>query len=150
MIAANGICPACVPWTMSPLAQAATFETGDWAAGIFVAFFAGLLASFIARPQGAGCFGFGCLGNLLVGAVGAGVGRFLVGLFYRGDVGLLPAFAVSFAGSLLVLYVGQGIDRLLRRGRPPEPDGDAPPPRVIEGTAREARREIDEDASRHA
>lgn len=129
----------------APLVAQITSATGDWASAVFIAFLAGLIASFIAQPQGAGCFGFGCLGNLLVGAVGAAVGRFAVGLFYRGEIGFLPAFAVSLAGSLLVLYVGQGIDRLLRRGQPAPP---APPPGVIEGTAREAEREIDDGPTR--
>lgn len=138
------------------LTRTAPPETGDWASAVFVAFLAGLIAAFIAQPQGAGCFGFGCLGNLFVGAVGAAVGRFVVGLFYTGQLGFLSAFAVSLAGSLLVLYIGQGVDRLLRRGQsrtPPAPPvhaGSSTPPLVIDGVAREARREIDEDASRNA
>lgn len=132
----------------APLIAQITFSGGDWASAIFIAFLAGLIASFIAQPQGAGCFGFGCLGNLLIGAVGAAVGRFVVGLFYRGEISFLPAFAVSLAGSLLVLYAGQGVDRLLRRGQPVTPATPAPPPRVIEGTAHEAERARDDDPIR--
>ena len=131
----------------APFVAQVTFSSGDWASAIFIAFLAGLIASFIAQPQGAGCFGFGCFGNLLVGAVGAAVGRFVVGLFYRGEISFLPAFAVSLVGSLLVLYVGQAIDRLLRRGQPVAAQPSAPP-RVIEGTAREAEREIDDGPTR--
>src|SRR5262249_53113977 len=106
------------------------------------AFAAGLLASLIARPQGAGCFGFGCFGNLIVGGIGALVGSFIVGLFYYGEVKAFLAFLIPFAGPLLVLYVGQGIDRLLRGGTPPpEPPQ---PPIIVDSTAREAARDEDE------
>ncbi len=124
------------------LVIAVTFRAGDWGGLLFLAFISGLAAAFIARPQGAGCFGFGCLGNLAVGAIGAAVGRFLVGLFYHGEVGFLPAFAISLAGSLLVLYTGQAIDRVVRRNAARETP--VPPPQIIEGSAREAQREIDE------
>lgn len=123
---------------------AVTFRAGDWSGWLFLAFISGLTAAFIARPQGAGCFGFGCFGNLLIGAIGAVVGRFVVGLFFQGEVGFLLAFAISLAGSLLVLFTGQAIDRLVRRNTPLPPRDLGPPPQIIEGTAREAPRELDE------
>lgn len=123
---------------------AVTFRAGDWSGWLFLAFISGLTAAFIARPQGAGCFGFGCFGNLLIGAIGAVVGRFVVGLFFQGEVGFLLAFAISLAGSLLVLFTGQAIDRLVRRNTPLPPRGLGPPPQIIEGTARETPRELDE------
>lgn len=126
-----------------PATIAVTFRAGDWGGWIFLAFISGLAAAFIARPQGAGCFGFGCFGNLLIGAIGAVVGQFVVSLFFQGEVGFLPAFAISLAGALLVLFTGQAIDRLLRRNTAPAHDL-GPPPQIIDGTAREARREIDE------
>lgn len=124
---------------LTPLAL--TLRTGDWKGWLFIAFIAGLAAAFIARPQGAGCFGFGCFGNIAVGAVGVLVGRFLVGLVYHGSVNPLVAFLIALGGSLVVLYAGQGLDRLLRRNAPPD---DSPPPQIVDSTAREARREIDE------
>ncbi|MCA1724099.1 MAG: hypothetical protein LC748_07615 [Thermomicrobia bacterium] len=54
---------------------AVTYGAGDWATWLFLAFASGLVASFIARPQGMGCFGFGCFGNLLIGGIGAIVGN---------------------------------------------------------------------------
>lgn len=126
---------------MTPLAV--TFQVGDWGTWLILAFAAGLLASLIARPQGAGCFGFGCFGNLIVGGIGALVGSFIVGLFYDGEVNAFLAFLIAFAGALLVLYVGQGIDRLLRgRTPPPEPPH---PPLIVDSTAREAARDEDDE-----
>jgi len=122
---------------------AVTFGTGDWATWLFLAFASGLTAAFIARPQGAGCFGFGCFGNLLIGGIGAIVGNFIVGRFYSGEVNIAVAFAISLMGALLVLYTGQAIDRLLRRNAPPE--APSPParstPTIIDSTAREVTRE---------
>jgi uncharacterized membrane protein YeaQ/YmgE (transglycosylase-associated protein family) len=121
---------------------AVTFQVGDWGTWLLLAFVAGLLASIVARPQGAGCFGFGCFGNLIIGGLGAIVGGFLVGLCYHGEANGFLAFAIAFAGALLVLYIGQGIDRLLRRNvPPPEP---AHPPLIVDSTAREAARDEDE------
>lgn len=117
---------------------AVTYGAGDWATWLFLAFASGLAAGFIARPQGAGCFGFGCLGNLLIGGIGAIVGNFIVGRFYDGDVNVMVAFAISLAGALLVLYAGQLLDRFLRRNAPlEEPPPDRSLPTVVDSTARE-------------
>ncbi len=123
---------------------AVTLRTGDWSGWLFLAFITGLAASFIARPQGAGCFGFGCIGNLVVGAIGVVLGEWIFGHFYQGEVNILVAFLISLGGALVVLYAGQAIDRLLRRGNPPSPPPPpaAPPgapPLVIDSTARETR-----------
>jgi uncharacterized membrane protein YeaQ/YmgE (transglycosylase-associated protein family) len=123
-------------------AIAVTFGRGDWATWLFLAFASGLAAAFIARPQGAGCFGFGCFGNLLVGGIGAIVGNFIASRFYSGTVNIVVAFAISLMGALLVLSIGQGIDRLLRRNAPPEPLPPArSPPTIIDSTAREVTRD---------
>ncbi len=120
-------------------AFALTYGAGDWATWLFLAFASGMAAAFIARPQGAGCFGFGCFGNLIVGGLGAMLGNFIVGRFYHGTVNAAVAFAISLAGALAVLYTGQGLDHLLRRGTPPEPDLPPPtkPPLIVDSTARE-------------
>lgn len=120
---------------------AVTFGTADWATWLFLAFASGLAAAFIARPQGAGCFGFGCFGNLLIGGIGAIVGNFIVGRFYSGDVNVITAFAISLLGALLVLYTGQAIDRLLRRNTPPETPPPTSAPTIIDSTAREVTRD---------
>ncbi len=122
---------------------AVTYGAGDWATWLVLAFASGLTAAFIARPQGMGCFGFGCFGNLLIGGIGAIVGNFIVGRFYGGEINLAFAFAVSLLGALLVLYVGQGLDRLLRRNAPPDDDPPLPrsPPRIVDSTAREVTKD---------
>jgi uncharacterized membrane protein YeaQ/YmgE (transglycosylase-associated protein family) len=123
-------------------AIAVTFGRGDWATWLFLAFASGLAAAFIARPQGAGCFGFGCFGNLLIGGIGAIVGNFIASRFYSGTVNIVVAFAISLMGALLVLSIGQGIDRLLRRNAPPElPPPTRSPPTIIDSTAREVTRD---------
>jgi uncharacterized membrane protein YeaQ/YmgE (transglycosylase-associated protein family) len=123
-------------------AIAVTFGRGDWATWLFLAFASGLAAAFIARPQGAGCFGFGCFGNLLIGGIGAIVGNFIASRFYSGTVNIVVAFAISLMGALLVLSIGQGIDRLLRRNAPPEPPPPTrSPPTIIDSTAREVTRD---------
>lgn len=116
-----------------------TFRAGDWISWLFLAFAAGMAAAFIARPQGAGCFGFGCIGNLVVGGIGALVGNFIVGRFYDGNVPILFAFLISLAGALLILYTGQGIDHLVRRNAPPEPEPSdvSAPSLIVDSTARE-------------
>jgi len=139
-------CPANrAPFSL-PLMQpsfAVTYGAGDWATWLVLAFASGLVAAFIARPQGMGCFGFGCFGNLLVGGIGAVVGNFIVGRFYSGELSIAIAFAISLLGALLVLYSGQGLDRLLRRNAPP--DDDPPPsrnpPRIVDSTAREVTKD---------
>lgn len=127
---------------MQQTSFAVTYGAGDWATWLFLAFASGLGAAFIVRPQGMGCFGFGCFGNLLVGGIGAIVGNFIVSRFYRGGVNVAVAFAISLLGALLILYTGQGLDHLLRRATPP--DGDLPPartpPRIVDSTAREVGR----------
>jgi uncharacterized membrane protein YeaQ/YmgE (transglycosylase-associated protein family) len=122
---------------------AVTYGTGDWATWLFLAFASGLVASFIARPQGMGCFGFGCFGNLLIGGIGAIVGNFIVSRFTTGTVNVAVAFAISLMGALLVLYAGQGIDRLLHHTPPPD-DGPPSPraaPLIVDSTAREVNDE---------
>lgn len=122
---------------------AVTYGAGDWATWLFLAFASGLVASFIARPQGMGCFGFGCFGNLLIGGVGAIVGNFIVGRFYDGAVNVAVAFAISLMGALLVLFIGQALDRLLRRNAPPD-DGPPPtraPPLIVDSTARDVTKD---------
>ena len=123
-------------------AIAVIFGRGDWATWLFLAFAAGLAAAFIARPQGAGCFGFGCFGNLLIGGIGAIVGNFIISQFYSGTVNIAVAFAISLMGALLILSIGQVIDRLLRRNAPPEqPPPARSPPTIIDSTAREVTRD---------
>ena len=123
------------------IALGLTYRAGDWATWVFLAFASGMIAAFIARPQGAGCFGFGCFGNLLIGGLGAIIGTFIVGRFYGGQVNVAVGLAISLAGALLVLYAGQGIDHLVRRNAPPE---DEPmsmhTPVIVESTAREVTR----------
>lgn len=121
---------------------AVTYGAGDWATWLFLAFASGLVAAFIARPQGMGCFGFGCFGNLLIGGIGAIVGNFIVSRFYDGTVNVAIAFVISLMGALLVLMIGQGIDRILRRNTPPDNDRSSRmPPDIVDSTARDVTRD---------
>ncbi|MGI8855390.1 MAG: GlsB/YeaQ/YmgE family stress response membrane protein [Thermomicrobiales bacterium] len=130
-----------MPFSLMQTLGAVTFGGADWATWLILAFASGLAAAFIMRPQGAGCFGFGCFGNLLIGGIGAIVGNFIVGRFYSGTLNIAVAFAISLMGALLVLAIGQAIDRLLRRNAPPEPPPTHFPPTIIDSTAREVTRD---------
>jgi uncharacterized membrane protein YeaQ/YmgE (transglycosylase-associated protein family) len=64
---------------------------------LIVGFLAGWLAGLLTRGRG-----FGCLGNVAVGLVGAVIGGYLFdSLGIRGPVG--------FVGSLLVAVIGAGV-----------------------------------------
>jgi len=132
-----------VPFSLMQTSFAVTYGAGDWATWLFLAFASGLVAAFIARPQGMGCFGFGCFGNLLVGGIGAIVGNFIVGRFYDGTINVVVAFIISLMGALLVLSVGQATDRILRRKNPPDDDPlpTPAPPQIVDSTAREVKDE---------
>ena len=68
-----------------------------WPGGIVAWLFVGLISGWLAGVAMKGS-GFGILGNIVVGLVGAMLGGFLVAFFVEGWVG--------FAGSILVAFIG--------------------------------------------
>jgi uncharacterized membrane protein YeaQ/YmgE (transglycosylase-associated protein family) len=107
------------------VAGSLTLDPGGCVSWVIVGLFAGWLAGHVARGRG-----FGCLGDLLLGLVGAAVGAFVLNLV---DVGL--SGVQGFFGSLTVAFLGAFalalIGRLIggNRGREIRVRFDYPPRR---------------------
>jgi uncharacterized membrane protein YeaQ/YmgE (transglycosylase-associated protein family) len=78
----------------SAVIAAVALEPGGLLAWIIIGLVAGALASRVVEGRG-----LGCLGDIIVGVVGAFVGGIVVGLFVSGGV-------VRFWGSIVVAFVG--------------------------------------------
>jgi uncharacterized membrane protein YeaQ/YmgE (transglycosylase-associated protein family) len=81
---------------------------GGIIAWIIVGLIAGWGASIVSRGHG-----FGLIGDIIVGLIGALLGGFLAGFFIHGSVGLIGTIIIAFLGALVLLFVL----RLFRRGR---------------------------------
>jgi uncharacterized membrane protein YeaQ/YmgE (transglycosylase-associated protein family) len=68
---------------------------GNWLAWILVGLIAGALAGLLTRGRG-----YGCLGDIIVGLIGAVVGGYVVSFFVH------PTHAYGFIASILVAVVG--------------------------------------------
>jgi len=81
---------------------------GGIIAWIIVGLVAGWAASSVSRGHG-----YGLIGDIVVGLIGALIGGFLAGFFIHGSVGLIGSIIIAFLGALILL----GILRLFGRGR---------------------------------
>ena len=72
--------------------------------GLLVWIIVGLVAGFLASHFVKGG-GYGLLGDLIVGLLGAVIGGFVVGLFVHTTVGLLGSIVVAFIGAVILLFV---------------------------------------------
>jgi uncharacterized membrane protein YeaQ/YmgE (transglycosylase-associated protein family) len=72
--------------------------------GLLVWIIVGLVAGFLASHFVKGG-GYGLIGDLVVGLLGAVIGSFLVGLFYHATVGLLGSIIVAFIGAVILLFI---------------------------------------------
>ncbi len=72
--------------------------------GLLVWIIVGLVAGFLARRLMKGS-GYGLIGDLVIGLLGAVIGGFVVGLFVHTTVGLLGSIVVAFIGAVILLYV---------------------------------------------
>jgi len=75
-------------------------EPGGLLVWIIVGLVAGFLASHFVKGGG-----YGLIGDLIVGLLGAVIGGFLVGLFVHETVGLLGSIVVAFIGAVILLFV---------------------------------------------
>ena len=75
-------------------------EPGGVIAWVVVGLIAGYLAGRVMRGGG-----YGLVGDLVVGLVGALVGGFLFGYFVTGDYGLLGSIVVAFLGACVLIWV---------------------------------------------
>jgi uncharacterized membrane protein YeaQ/YmgE (transglycosylase-associated protein family) len=61
---------------------------------------AGWLAGKVSRGSG-----YGLIGDIVVGLIGALIGGFLAGLIFHGSVGLLGSIIIAFIGAVILLAV---------------------------------------------
>lgn len=73
---------------------------GGIVAWIVVGLIAGWLTGLIMRRGG-----FGIIGDLIVGLIGALIGGFIVGFFYQGTVGLLGSIVVAVIGAVILVLI---------------------------------------------
>jgi uncharacterized membrane protein YeaQ/YmgE (transglycosylase-associated protein family) len=83
---------------------------GGLIAWIVVGLIAGWLAGQVMKGGG-----YGIIGDLIIGLIGALIGGFLVGLFIQGSVGLIGSIIVAFIGAVVLV----AIVRALTGGRSP-------------------------------
>lgn len=87
------------------LADAVLLNPGGWVAWALAGLLAGWLAGQLVRGRG-----FGCLGDILLGLIGAIVGAFIVSLLpirIEGTQGFLGTVVVAFIGALLLAVIGR-------------------------------------------
>ena len=72
----------------------------------------GLIAGWLAGVAMSGG-GYGIIGDIVLGLVGALVGGFVSGFFLQGDAGFWGTIAVAFVGACALI----GISRLITPGR---------------------------------
>jgi uncharacterized membrane protein YeaQ/YmgE (transglycosylase-associated protein family) len=75
-------------------------QPGGILAWIVVGLIAGWLTGLIMRRGG-----YGIIGDLVVGLLGALIGGFLVGLVYHGSVGILGSIIVAVIGAVILVMV---------------------------------------------
>jgi uncharacterized membrane protein YeaQ/YmgE (transglycosylase-associated protein family) len=73
---------------------------GGIIAWIVVGLIAGWLAGLVMRGGG-----YGVIGDLVVGLIGALIGGFLVGLLVPGSVGLIGSIIVAFIGAVVFVAI---------------------------------------------
>jgi uncharacterized membrane protein YeaQ/YmgE (transglycosylase-associated protein family) len=95
---------------------------------LFAALLAGWLAGVVVRGRG-----FGCLGDVLLGLIGAVVGLWIVSVLpvpVTGTLGFFGTLVVAFVGALLLAAIGRVLGgsrskRVVVVQRPPWPDRTA-------------------------
>jgi uncharacterized membrane protein YeaQ/YmgE (transglycosylase-associated protein family) len=74
--------------------------------GVIAWLVVGLVAGFLAcRVMGAG--GYGLIGDVVVGLVGAVIGGFLFGQLVTGDYGLVGSVVVALLGAWLLIWLAR-------------------------------------------
>ena len=89
---------------MEPMVIAAVNFAIGWIAWIIIGGLAGALAGMVMRGGG-----FGILGDILVGIVGAVVGGFILGLFINMTVGWWGTFITAFIGACILIAILRAI-----------------------------------------
>jgi uncharacterized membrane protein YeaQ/YmgE (transglycosylase-associated protein family) len=79
---------------------------------LLVGLVAGFLASRVMRRGG-----FGLIGDIVVGLIGAFIGGWLAGLLGLGSYGLIGTIVVAFIGACILLAILHAVTRGSSRGR---------------------------------
>lgn len=77
---------------------------GGIIAWIIVGLIAGWAASSVSRGHG-----FGIIGDIIVGLIGALIGGFLASFFIQGSVGLVGSIIIAFIGAVILLALLRAI-----------------------------------------
>ena len=98
-----------MPQLLNPILGVATAQVqlnpGGCARGLIASLFAGWLAGTLTRGRG-----FGCLGDILLGVIGAVVGVFLLSLLnvqLTGEIGFIGTIVVAFLGAFILALLGR-------------------------------------------
>ncbi len=92
---------------ITAIAAGLTLVPGDLLAWLFVGLIAGFLASTIVRGRG-----YGCLGNIIVGIVGAAIGGYLAGLLdIQGTYHFWGSVIIAFIGACILVALLQLFSR---------------------------------------
>ena len=75
-------------------------EPGGLLVWIIVGLVAGFLASHFVKGGG-----YGLIGDLVIGLLGAVIGGFVVGFFVHTTVGLLGSIVVAFIGAVVLIAI---------------------------------------------
>lgn len=75
-------------------------DPGGFIAWILVGLIAGAIAGMLVRGRG-----FGCLGNIVVGLIGAVIGGFIANYFNLGYFHFIGTIIVSIIGAVILLLV---------------------------------------------
>ena len=95
------------------LGDAVWLTPGGWIAWVVAGLVAGWLAGVIVRGRG-----FGCLGDIVLGIVGALIGGFVVSLLplhLGGNYGFWGTVVIAFLGALILAALGRLIGGSGRR-----------------------------------
>jgi uncharacterized membrane protein YeaQ/YmgE (transglycosylase-associated protein family) len=72
--------------------------------GILAWIVVGLIAGWLTGQVMKGG-GYGLVGDLIVGLIGALIGGFIVGIFIHGSVGLIGSIIVAFIGAVILVLI---------------------------------------------
>jgi uncharacterized membrane protein YeaQ/YmgE (transglycosylase-associated protein family) len=92
--------------TFLALVLGATLEPGGLIAWLVVGLIAGFLASVVMRGGG-----YGILGDIIVGIVGAFIGGFLASLLGFGSFGFVGSIIVAFIGACVLIAILRAVSR---------------------------------------
>ena len=98
--------------TLATLINGTNLEPGGLLAWLLVGLVAGFLASRVMRGGG-----YGLIGDIVVGLIGAFIGGWLAGFLGLGSYGLIGTIVVAFIGACILLAIFRAVTRGSSRRR---------------------------------